>query len=224
MQIAVIQHAPLSPDSLLSQALARVGLEAVLFQSGSASAEIQGYIVMDAVQADVDSLLKKESELGKPILGIGKGAKALTAMGLVPGSEYYKVGIQFQPAEERQVVSLRLAKDYQYNAFTQSIPAKQLFHFSIQDNPGQFFIPPGLMMEMQVQGLIIFCYCDKEGKPETGPGSIAAIANKMGNVMAMIPHPEFTANGDSIFQSMRDYIQAGYVEHVLPLYYFPRTQ
>ena len=40
--------------------------------------------------------------------------------------------------------------------------------------------------------------------------NIAAISNSSGNVMAMMPHPERTTNGDAIFSSMKEYIDENY--------------
>jgi phosphoribosylformylglycinamidine synthase len=37
--------------------------------------------------------------------------------------------------------------------------------------------------------------------------NLAAVCNPKGNVMAMMPHPERTENGDTIFSSMKDYIE-----------------
>ena len=38
--------------------------------------------------------------------------------------------------------------------------------------------------------------------------NIAALTNQSGNVMAIMPHPERTTNGDKIFVSMRNYIES----------------
>ncbi|MCK4904577.1 MAG: phosphoribosylformylglycinamidine synthase subunit PurQ, partial [Candidatus Marinimicrobia bacterium] len=42
--------------------------------------------------------------------------------------------------------------------------------------------------------------------------NLAAVCNPQGNVMALMPHPERTTNGDTIFTSMREYI----VENIKP--------
>lgn len=57
---------------------------------------------------------------------------------------------------------------------------------------------------------------------EEAPEQIAGIANKMGNVLALLPTLLETQQTDLIFQSMRDYIRAGYVQQVAPLNYYPR--
>ncbi len=38
------------------------------------------------------------------------------------------------------------------------------------------------------------------------PEILQRLGNKAGNIMAMMPHPERTTNGDAIFRSMHDYI------------------
>jgi phosphoribosylformylglycinamidine synthase len=61
----------------------------------------------------------------------------------------------------------------------------------------------------------VFRYCDDEGiisdefptNPNGSMFNLAAVCNPKGNVMAMMPHPERTENGDTIFSSMKDYIE-----------------
>ena len=63
-----------------------------------------------------------------------------------------------------------------------------------------------------------FRYCDSSGRtvdefPTNPNGSIynlAGICNTAGNVMAMMPHPERTSNGDVIFSSMKEFIKEKY--------------
>ena len=77
---------------------------------------------------------------------------------------------------------------------------------------------------------IIFQYCDEKGKivdkfpinPNSSTYNIAAISNKEGNIMAMMPHPERASynwmvpgapkdnkktNAIKIFESMKKYIE-----------------
>jgi hypothetical protein len=43
--------------------------------------------------------------------------------------------------------------------------------------------------------------------PNGSTYNLAAVCNPAGNVMAMMPHPERTTNGDPIFSSMKDFIE-----------------
>ncbi|HDZ11118.1 MAG TPA: hypothetical protein ENH53_02815 [Bacteroidetes bacterium] len=78
-------------------------------------------------------------------------------------------------------------------------------------------IPDKLLSKMIKNDQTVFRYCDDDGNiinefPTNPNGSmynLAAVCNSTGNVMAMMPHPERTENGDVIFSSMKDYIEHG---------------
>ncbi len=116
---------------------------------------------------------------------------------------------------------MRLTDRYQFNAFTRFLTPNHVLHIPVAHGEGRFVIPPALLLEMQTQGLNVFQYCDETGEivdefpinPNGSMNNIAAISNKAGNVMAMMPHPERTTNGDSIFLSMRDYIAEVSTQH-----------
>jgi phosphoribosylformylglycinamidine synthase len=126
---------------------------------------------------------------------------------------------------------MRLTDHFQYNAFTRFLTPKTILPVSVAHSEGRFVIPPGLLAEMQVQGLGLFQYCDADGRiidafpvnPNGSVQNIAAVSNKAGNVMAMVPHPERTPHGDAIFNSMREHIAKGHAGQVTPLHYQPRT-
>lgn len=186
--------------------------------------------------------IKQQSEKGKPVLGICNGAQILVETGLVPGLENNKLAMAL--TENKRMahgkilgtgfynawVNMRLSDNHQRNAFTRHLHAKSILHVPVAHGEGRFVMSEALLQEIKAQGLHVFQYCDAEGQvtdhfpvnPNGSMDNIASISNKAGNVMAMMPHPERTPNGDAIFQSMRDYIQEGRVERTLPLYYYPR--
>lgn len=186
--------------------------------------------------------IKTQSEKGKPILGICNGAQILVETGLVPGIENAKIGMAL--AENKRIaegkilgtgyynawVNMRVSDEYQRNAFTRHLTPKNILHIPIAHAEGRFIMTPALLEEIKAQGLNVFQYCDEKGNiidqfpinPNGSIANIASISNKMGNVMAIMPHPERTENGDAIFQSMRDYIAEGHAEQTVPLYYYPR--
>lgn len=186
--------------------------------------------------------IKAQSEQGKPVLGICNGAQILVETGLVPGLENNKLGMVL--TENKRVINgkilgtgyyntwvyMRLSDQYQRNAFTRRLNPKHLLHVPIAHGEGRFVMTEALLQEVEQQGLNVFQYCDEQGviderfpiNPNGSLRNIAAISNKAGNVMAMMPHPERTKNGDVIFQSMRDYLAEGRREQVVPLYYYPR--
>ena len=74
-----------------------------------------------------------------------------------------------------------------------------------------------MLNELERNEQISLQYADQSGRvidefpvnPNGSINNIAAICNSAGNVMAMMPHPERTKNGDAIFTSMREYIEKG---------------
>lgn len=191
--------------------------------------------------------LKIQSELGKPILGICNGAQILIETGMVPGLENNKIAMAL--AENKRIahgkilgvgyyntwVHLKLADPYQRNAFTRYMQPNQTLFIPIAHGEGRFVMTDALLAEIQNQGLGVLQYCDEQGQlhadfptnPNGSIANIAAVSNKAGNVMAMMPHPERSIVGDVIFRSMHDYIKQhppmhGWMEHITPLYYYPR--
>lgn len=186
--------------------------------------------------------IAEQSAKGKPVLGICNGAQVLVETGLVPGLENNKVGMVL--TENKRIangkilgtgyynawINMRLSDQYQRNAFTRHLTTKDILHVPVAHGEGRFVMTEALLNEVEQQGLHVFQYCDAQGSiinsfpvnPNGSMRNIAAISNKAGNVMAMMPHPERTKNGDAIFTSMRDYIAEGRVENVIPLYYISR--
>ena len=187
-------------------------------------------------------VIREQNQLGKPILGICNGAQVLVETGLVPGIEGDKVGMVLTDNKRIQNgkvlgtgfynawVHMRTSDHFQLNAFTRKVTNKTILHIPVAHGEGRFVIPPALLLEIKTQGLNVFQYCDQDGNiidefpvnPNGSVDNIAAISNKAGNVMAMMPHPERTPNGDVIFQSMRDYIESHTHQRVAPLFYYPR--
>ncbi len=186
--------------------------------------------------------IKVQSEQGKPVLGICNGAQILVETGLVPGLENNKLGMAL--TENKRVahgkilgtgyynawIHMRLSDHYQRNAFTRYLTPQTVLHVPVAHGEGRFVMTDALWQELNNQGQAVFQYCDARGEiidhfpinPNGSFHNIAAISNKVGNVMAMMPHPERTPNGDAIFHSMRDYIADGRIEKTPPLYYYPR--
>ena len=179
------------------------------------------------VLASLDPVLGSvaaQADLGKPVLGICNGAQVLVESGLVPGLRGNRVGMALAP-NRRQVgdhllgsgfyndwCHLRSSITPERSAFTRHLAEGSTLHVPFAHAEGRFLAPPDLLEELMANGQGAFVYCDEEGRvdphfpvnPNGSAANLAAVTNPAGNVMAMMPHPERTPNGDAIFSSMRE--------------------
>ncbi len=210
---------------------------------GGFSYEDRGRAGIIAALDPVMKILAEQSNFGKPILGICNGAQILVETGLVPGLENNKLamsltdnkrmrdGVVLGTGYYNDWVHMRVSDHFQYNAFTRFLKPTDILKLPVAHGEGRFVIPSALLHEMQENGLNVFQYCDEKGQvidqfpvnPNGSINNIAAVSNKAGNVMAMMPHPERTETCDAIFQSMREYIAKGYKQKVQPLNFYPRA-
>lgn len=218
MHIAIIA----SPDSQFtnetSLAVKRAGMVPVLNDPKQKLTTHDGYIILEEFSSEMLPFLKIQNELSKPILGISQGADMLIKSGLVPGIENDKPVISMIQKQEESTL-IRLSENYQYNAFTRLLLPDN-FLYPSSSKKRKLVIPSGLNLEMEENGLNVFRYCDIEGK--VIQEEIAAVSNKAGNVMAILPALEYTIALEMIFSSMKEYILVGYKQRVKPLYYYPR--
>lgn len=172
-------------------------------------------------------IIKIESEKGKPVLGICNGAQILVESGLVPGINNYNISIALSKNKRiynNEVLgvgyynnwsNLKMIINPKRSAFTRHFKKNEFFNAPFAHGEGRFIINNTLLKKMIKNQQILFQYCDKNGHvinefPTNPNGSIfniSAISNLNGNIMAMMPHPERTINGDKIFSSMKEFIE-----------------
>jgi len=180
--------------------------------------------------AALDPIMKQveiEASKGKPVLGICNGAQILVESGLVPGLKKNKLGIALtdnKRVKRKSVLGvgyyntwskLKMTSYPDRCAFTRHLKSNEQINVPLAHSEGRFVIPNELLEKMISNNQTIFRYCDKDGKtidefPINPNGSIhnlAAVCNPGGNIMAMMPHPERTKNGDPIFSSMKEFIE-----------------
>jgi|TARA_Y100000310_G_scaffold91835_1_gene89302 phosphoribosylformylglycinamidine synthase len=184
--------------------------------------------IMDKIQEEVKD--------GKPLLGICNGAQVLVETGLIPGlknkvemvlapninplvSGYYCAWVNI-----KNINGKNCAFNYYYNK-------NEIIKIPVAHGEGRFTTKnKALVKKLEKNKQIIFKYCDNNGKinekypinPNGAVNNIAAISNKQGNVMAIMPHPERAsfnwqipntkkdsekANGIKLFGSMKKYIE-----------------
>ena len=184
--------------------------------------------IIAAVHPIIETL-KQETQKGKPLLGICNGAQILIESGIVPGVVNYQLAMSLT-TNKRQIkgrivgtgfynewVHIRGDQSNKSNAFTRLLKPNQVLNIPIAHAEGRFQLSNELWQALKQQGCSYFQYCDEEGtiedifpiNPNGSAYNLAALSNAMGNVMAIMPHPERAREGDIIFQSMRDYLQYG---------------
>ncbi len=171
--------------------------------------------------------IKTEAEKGKPVLGICNGAQILVESGLVPGLKNHRVGMALtdnKRVKDGHVVgvgyyntwaNLKMSVSSDRCAFTRHLNTGDFINIPLAHGEGRFIIPDELLEKMITNNQTVYCYCDNDGSvvdefPTNPNGSmynLAAVCNPAGNVMAMMPHPERTENGDAIFSSMKEFIE-----------------
>ena len=102
-------------------------------------------------------------------------------------------------------------------AFTRHLKTNEWINIPLAHGEGRFIIPEELLEQMIGNNQTVYRYCNDSGNiidefPTNPNGSmynLAAVCNPAGNVMAIMPHPERTSNGDVIFSSMKEFIERG---------------
>ena len=184
--------------------------------------------VIASLEPIIDKL-KLESESGKPILGICNGAQILIESGMVPGLRNYQVGAALtdnKRIQNNQIVgvgyyntwaNLKMGVDPNRCAFTRHMKKDDWMNIPLAHGEGRFVLPKPLLKEMIDSQQTVYRYCDNDGNvidefptnPNGSEYSLAGVCNPQGNIMAIMPHPERTPNGDAIFSSMLEYVNEG---------------
>jgi len=180
--------------------------------------------------ASLDPIMKQvriEADFGKPVLGLCNGAQILVESGLVPGLKDHRLGIALtdnKRIKNGNVIgvgyyntwaNLQMSVPYTRCAFTHHLKKSEWINIPLAHGEGRFIIPDEILSQMINNDQTVFRYCDNRGNiidefPTNPNGSVynlAAVCNPAGNVMAMMPHPERTKNGDVIFSSMKESIK-----------------
>jgi phosphoribosylformylglycinamidine synthase len=156
--------------------------------------------IMDAVRAFAAE--------GGPVLGICNGFQILCEAGLLPGALARNDSLRF---ECRQVYVRVEGKP---TPFTSAIPAGRVLRMPIAHGEGRYVCEDAAALARR--GQVVFRYCDAAGgvsdasNPNGSQLGIAGVCSEVGNVVALMPHPERAAesvlggeSGRQVFESLR---------------------
>ena len=168
--------------------------------------------------------LKKQALKGKPVLGICNGAQILVESGMVPGNGNFDTMVSL--TENKRVKGGQVVGTGYYNTWCYLKSNEKsasafidgsdmgLLHIPIAHAEGRFMMDSKLHQAVEKSNLAVYRYCDKGGSiindfpinPNGSIDNIAALGNVAGNVMAIMPHPERTRGGDSIFRALNSFL------------------
>jgi len=143
-----------------------------------------------AANSPVMRAVVRHAEAGGLVLGICNGFQILLEAGLLPGAMRRNRGQRFECRD----VHLRVERNDL--PFTRGYRAGQVISLPIAHGEGNFEAPAELLDEIEAAGQVVLRYCDAAGEttdeanPNGSARNIAGVANRAGNVLGMMPHPE----------------------------------
>lgn len=119
---------------------------------------------------------------GKPVFGTCNGFQILTEVGLLPGALKRNNSLKFV------CKTVELTVENTNTPFTSLYKKGEKINLPIAHADGSYYADEELLAELEENGQVVFRY-SKEN-PNGSLNDIAGIANKQGNVLGMMPHPE----------------------------------
>lgn len=188
-----------------------------------------------AAKEKIMGKIRKEVGNGKPLLGICNGAQVLVETSLIPGLKD-KVEMALAPNDNPLVSGyynswVNIKSTNGNCAYNQFYDNNEIIKVPVAHGEGRFTTKDKTLIKKLIKNKqIIFKYCDEKGKvvnkfpinPNGAVHNIAAISNKEGNVMAIMPHLERASynwqvpnaiknnektNAIKIFESMKNFIE-----------------
>jgi phosphoribosylformylglycinamidine synthase len=135
------------------------------------------------------------AKAGGPVLGICNGFQVLLEAGLLPGA--------VRPNKTLRYIcrDIFMRVESADTAFTRLYEPGQVVKMPIGHGEGNYTAPPETMEELRRERRVVFRYCDEQGRvndagnPNGAAENIAGIANREGNVIGLMPHPDRCSEG-----------------------------
>jgi len=127
---------------------------------------------------------------GGAVLGICNGFQVLLEAGLLPGAVRVNRGLRYVCRD----VHLRVESTQ--TVFTQLYEQGETVRMPIGHMEGNYTASASVLDELEREGRVVFRYCDAGGQvvesanPNGADRAIAGIANRDGNVVGLMPHPD----------------------------------
>ncbi len=135
------------------------------------------------------------SRSGGAVLGICNGFQVLLEAGLLAGAVRVNRGLRYVCRD------IFLKVENNETAFTRLYESGEVVKMPIGHMEGNYTVAPEILEELEENRQIVFRYCDREGRavesanPNGAVANIAGVANREGNVVGLMPHPDRCAEG-----------------------------
>ncbi len=152
--------------------------------------------------------IERHAADGKPLAGICNRFQILCEAGLLPGALMRNAGLQYLS----RPVDLRVER--RTTPFTTGYREHEIIRIPIGHGDGRYTASAEVLATLESEGRVVFRYVDtgmpdSPANPNGAMGDIAAISNREGNVVGMMPHPERLADpllgssaGTRVFSSL----------------------
>lgn len=121
------------------------------------------------------------AERGGPVLGICNGFQILTEAGLLPGALLPNAHGRFVSASATVVV------DGRETVFTRGLAPGTRLSLPIAHGEGRYVADTATLDALEREGRVVLRYADN---PNGSMRDVAGVANRAGNVVGLMPHPE----------------------------------
>src|SRR5271165_1643245 len=122
------------------------------------------------------------AKAGLPVLGICNGFQILCEAHLLPGALTRNAGLHFVSRD------VRLRVENGGTPWTRAYTPGQEITVPLKSGEGAYAAEPGTLEALEAGGRVVVRYLDN---PNGSALSIAGVCNEAGNVVGLMPHPEY---------------------------------
>jgi phosphoribosylformylglycinamidine synthase len=161
--------------------------------------------------ARIMEAVRDHADRGGPVLGICNGFQILCEAGLLPGALVRNRSLSFVCRQ----VHVRVETDR--TPFTRHLDVGTVLDVPVKHGEGQFVADTETLKRLDDENQVVFRYSSPAGdlaeewNPNGAVDHIAGVANRRGNVIGLMPHPEHAVDPDlgptggrALFESLLD--------------------